>query len=70
MVLASSPLITAAFPPVRTFWLGCPLASSILNAASRPPPAPRSIRFNALTAAVVEAVVMAVKMNRFKLEKV
>ena len=28
---------------------------------------PRSIHYNALTAAVVEAVVMAVKMNRFKL---
>ena len=31
---------------------------------------PRSIQCNALTAAVVEAVVMAVKMNRFKLEYV
>ena len=31
---------------------------------------PRSIDYHALTAAVVEAVVMAVKMNRFKLEKV
>ena len=30
----------------------------------------RSIYYNALTAAVVEAVVMAVKMNRFKLKKV
>ena len=31
---------------------------------------PRSITYNALTAAVVEAVVMAVKMNRFKLQHV
>ena len=31
---------------------------------------PRSIYFNALTAAVVEALVMAAKMNRFKLKKV
>ena len=30
----------------------------------------RSIGYNALTAAVVEALVMAVKMNRFKLETV
>ena len=39
----------------------------------RVPPAftrPRSIYYNALTAAVVEAVVMAVKMNRFKLKEV